>query len=301
MNKQRIGFFLMVLSAVGLASATILIKLIHVHTDLPASQVAVWRFTIAAPLMWLLLLIKKPAAGWVPDRPWSFLGLGLVFTVSSFSAIFALERLPPSLYVILIYLYPSLVVLYALAAGKRVPRLYWLGLPLTLAGLVLTVYQFGESLVVDGVGLLIALLNAFAMASYLILSEKVFSGSRSRRLGTTWMATGAMIAGGLTALMLGLSTPDHLTGWLLVFALGIFGTLVPLMAMNAGLQMIGAARGSLINTLQPVVAVLFATLFLGDRLQLQQWIGGILVITAVILLQRSPDRRTEKKDKQTDD
>ncbi len=301
MKNQQIGFFLMVLSAVGLASATILIKLIHTNTDLPSHHVAVWRFLIAAPLMWLTLVAKKPPGGCLPDQPWSFLGLGAVFSIASFSAIFALERLAPSLYVILIYLYPSLVVLYALTTGRRVPRLYWLGLPFTLIGLVLTAYQFGESLVVDGVGLLITLLNAVAMASYLILSEGVFARCRSRRLGTTWMATGAMAVGGLVSLVFGLTIPGNLEGWILVVSLGIFGTLMPLMAMNTGIQMIGAARGSLVNTLQPVLAVVFSTLFLGDRLRTQQWIGGALVIAAVILLQRSPDRQADSQAAKSDE
>jgi drug/metabolite transporter (DMT)-like permease len=60
--------------------------------------------------------------------------------------------------------------------------------------------------------------------------------------------------------------------------------------MNVSLKKLGAARGSLIITLQPVLTVLMAMVFLNESLTLQQWVGGGLVILAIILLQRSPDR-----------
>jgi len=87
----------------------------------------------------------------------------------------------------------------------------------------------------------------------------------------------------------GFRAPVTLTGWLLLVGLGVIATLVPILAMNFGIQMIGAARSSFIATLQPVVAVLISTLFLGDVLMGMQWVGGILVIIAIVLLQRSPD------------
>jgi drug/metabolite transporter (DMT)-like permease len=46
-----------------------------------------------------------------------------------------------------------------------------------------------------------------------------------------------------------------------------------------------------ILTLQPVLAVLISTAFLGETLVLQQWLGGLLVVLAIILLQRCPNRK----------
>jgi drug/metabolite transporter (DMT)-like permease len=295
MKKEHLGVFYVVVSATGFAASNILVKLIHLHTDLPTVQVAIWRFIIAAPLMWLALLIKKPEGGLVPNQLWKFLILGLVFSVAGFSTVFALERLQPSLYVILIYIYPSLVVLYALLVGKPVPQRFWLGLPLTLIGLVLTSYHFGESLVVDILGLLITLVNALGMAGYLIFSEYAFARGESRQVGTTWMVTATMGVSWILVFFLGLTLPTTLAGWLLISGLGTLGTLIPLLALNNGLQLLGAARGSMLNTLQPVLAVLFSTIFLGDTLRLQQWIGGALVLLAVIVLQSSPDRQRRKE------
>lgn len=296
MKKQQLGFILMALSAVGLAVGTILMKLVPQNTTMTPAHVAVWRFSIAAPLMWLMTVIRQPKSGFIPDRPWWLIGLGVIYSLASLFALLALERLSSSLYVIIVYIYPSLVVIYSLIIGKSVPRLWWLGLPITLIGLVLTVFEFGQSLQVDLVGFLISVLNGFAIAAYMILSEKIFKFVRERQLGTTWVNTGAMLAGFLLIPFMGVSSPESLGGWILLISLGIFGTLIPILALNSGVQMVGAARGSVIVTLQPVVAVLISTIFLGDILTLQQWAGGALVIIAIVLLQRSPDRNTKKSD-----
>ncbi|MEA3327505.1 MAG: DMT family transporter, partial [Chloroflexota bacterium] len=87
----------------------------------------------------------------------------------------------------------------------------------------------------------------------------------------------------------GLSTPVSTIGWILLFSLGVFGTMLPILAINYALQLMGAARGSVIMTLQPVLAVLISTIFLGEVLTLQQWVGGILVIAAIVMLQLSAD------------
>ncbi len=291
MQKKQLGFLLMTFSALGLAFSTILMKIIPQTISLQPGDVAIWRFAIAAPLMWLWMAFAKPEKGRISGGFWRFLGLGAIFAVANFCAVFALSRLDSSLYVIIVYIYPSLVVLFSLAGGKPIPRLYWLGLPLTLMGLVLTAYDFGQSLSIDVIGLLITILNAFAMAAYMMVSENVFQKEVGRLAGTKWVLLGAMLSGLFMIAILGIQAPVSWQGWLLLLSFGIIGTLLPILSMNIGLQLIGAARGSVIITLQPVLTVIFSTLFLGDTLTAQQWVGGVLVILAVILLQRSPNRK----------
>jgi len=294
MKEKQLGFVLMVLSALGLAFSTILMKIIPQYTSLMPGDVAIWRFAIASPLIWIINVLLKPNQRRVSGTIWRFLGLGVIYAIANFCAVFALSRLDSSLYVIIVYIYPSLVVLFSLGAGKPVPRLYWLGLPLTFLGLALTAYDFGQAWSVDLIGLLITLLNAFAMAAYLILSESVFRKNQGRLAGTRWVLTGAMVAGLVMIPFLGCRVPDSWRGWLLLLSFGILGTLIPILLMNLGLQYIGAARASVIVTLQPVMTVIFATLFLGDTLKPQQWIGGALVILSVVILHQSSDRKGKK-------
>lgn len=290
MKSKQIGILLLVLTAVFLASSTIIMKDILILTSMTPGQVGIWRFVIAAPPLWFVYAFLHPSKRQQSKKIWKFLGLGLVFSISSFSALFALERLPSSIYILIVYLYPTFVVLFTLIAGGVVPKLFWLGLPMTLIGLLLVTYQFGSTLVVDPIGFLIALFNAIAMSGYIILSERVFRGVQHKISGTTFVLTGAMLTGLLLMPVFGFNTPDNLAGWGLLVSLGIFGTLLPILTLNIGLQYLGAARGSVIVTLQPVLAVLFSTIFLDETLSFQQWIGGLLVVVAVVLIQLSSDR-----------
>ena len=289
-KTQQLGLLLMIVSAIGFAAATILMKLIPTNTDLAPGQVAVWRFAIAAPLMWLFTLSSRKKVALPARQIWGLAGLGVVFSAASLLALLSLDRLSSSLYVILVYIYPSLVVVYSLIAKRPVSQLWWLGIPMTLVGLVLTVFDFSQSLQVDGLGVVLSILNGVVLTVYNILGERIFNRIPDRQVGTTWIITSAMVVGCLFGLIFGFNPPDTLQGWLLLISLGIFGTMVPILTLNYGIQMLGAAQSSVIMTLQPVLAVIFSTIIFSDVLSLQQWLGGILVILAILLLQWSPKR-----------
>jgi drug/metabolite transporter (DMT)-like permease len=290
MKDKHIGFLAMVIASLGLAVAVMLMKVIPQVTQMPPQHVAIWRFALAAPPLWAYLSLQRRSRQGAFRHPWRFLGLGLIYSIASFSAIFALQHLSSSIYVILLYFYPSLVVLYALLNGRSIPRLFWLGLPLTLIGLFLTTFEFGAALTIDPIGMVITMINALALAAYMLWSEKVFKALDEPIFGTMAVLSGAMLVGLSLIPFLGISTPNTFEGWALLVSFGIFGTLVPIVAMNISLKKLGAARGSLIITLQPVLTVLMAMVFLNETLTLQQWVGGGLVILAIILLQSSPDR-----------
>lgn len=295
MKQRTVGFILMSLAALGLAVAATLMKIIPEVTNLGPGDVAIWRFSIAAPVLWVALFFHQPSERYIPEKPFLLLGLGVVYSIASFSALFALSRLPASIYVILIYIYPALVVLFSILTGRSVPRLSWLGLPLTFIGLFLTSYEFGQALVIDPIGLAITMVNALAMATYFLAGETVFKSTHDRLLGTGWVLTGAMISGLVVIPVIGAVVPDSLMGWIYLISLSIFGTLMPILAMNYGTQLTGAARGSVIITLQPVLAVIFALIFLNETLSLQQWIGGSMVVMAIFVIQKSRDRKRRQR------
>ena len=289
MHKKQLGLLLMSISAIGLGVTTILMKILPGEAGMTPGQIAVWRFLIAAPLMWLITIFRKGTKQVRPGQLGKLIGLGGVYSMASLFALLALNRLPSSIYVIILFFYPTLVVIYHLIRRKPVPRLWWLGLPMTVIGLILTVARFGQPVAMDLLGIILTILNGLAIIAYMLLSEKVFAGMDDRQLGSTWVMTGAMAVGLGLITLYGFAVPQTLKGWIYLFALGIIGTLIPIYAMNVGIQMLGSARSSVVSTLQPVVAVLLSMIFLHEVLTVYQWVGGIVVIIAIILLQRSPD------------
>ena len=284
----------MVLAAALLASSTILMKQIPLLTNLLPKDVAIWRFSIATPFFWLFYILKYRGVERTPGTPWRFLGLGCVFAAASFCAVFALSKLSSSLFIIIVYIYPTLITLFSLIFGGRVPKLFWFGIPVTLVGIILLSIQTGSILKIDPVGFAITIVNAFAMAVYFFLSGRLFRTIQNKLLGTSWVMTGAMVAGMIMIPFLGVRFPETIKGWVLLFLLSFFGTLFPILATNIGLQMVGAARGGVIVMLQPVLTVLLSMIFFNEKLSNLQWVGGVLVIAAVVILQLSPDRPEKK-------
>lgn len=71
--------------------------------------------------------------------------------------------------------------------------------------------------------------------------------------------------------------------WLLVMGLG--PTLGGGLAFNAALRRVPASNASVVATLEPFVAALLGWAFLGERLELLQWLGAALIVAAVVILQ----------------
>ena len=66
--------------------------------------------------------------------------------------------------------------------------------------------------------------------------------------------------------------------------LSVFGTILPPLLFTRGMPSIGMGLGAIIAALEIPVAVLTANWFLHETTALSQWIGIILILTAVILM-----------------
>ena len=71
--------------------------------------------------------------------------------------------------------------------------------------------------------------------------------------------------------------------WVGLIGVGVFSTALAVQAFYAGARRIGAARASLISTLEPLYTIVFAALLLGEVLSPIQMLGGTLIILGVLL------------------
>lgn len=66
--------------------------------------------------------------------------------------------------------------------------------------------------------------------------------------------------------------------------LSLFGTIIPPMLLNAGFPLTGIGLGSIVSALELPVSVLMAYLILGEKVLPVQWIGIILIILAIVIM-----------------
>lgn len=74
-----------------------------------------------------------------------------------------------------------------------------------------------------------------------------------------------------------------LRGWLSILYMVFFSTIFAFSAWYKGIEQIGAARSSVFVNLVPVFGVITSVILLKESLRLSEAIGGMLVITGVIL------------------
>jgi len=66
--------------------------------------------------------------------------------------------------------------------------------------------------------------------------------------------------------------------------LSLFGTIIPPMLLNAGFPLTGIGLGSIVSSLELPVSVLMAYFLLHEEVLFIQWIGIILIIMAIVIM-----------------
>lgn len=86
----------------------------------------------------------------------------------------------------------------------------------------------------------------------------------------------------------------NLEVWLYVIGLGFLSTMLAYTLYTKGLHRVESSRASIIATVEPVVASLLSFLVFDEKLIFWQYLGIILVITAVIVVQGSPKKGSKQ-------
>lgn len=63
-------------------------------------------------------------------------------------------------------------------------------------------------------------------------------------------------------------------------------TVVPSFLISESIRRIGASRVAILGSIGPVATIILAAVFLGERLNGFQWIGAIIIISGVMLVNR---------------
>jgi drug/metabolite transporter (DMT)-like permease len=212
--------------------------------------------------------------------------------------VLALHRLKVGVALVLIFLGPLLVALWARFVGKRQlrPR-FWVALGLSLVGLVLVV-RIWDRFSLDGLGVAFALGGAAAYTLYVLYAEHAVG----RRDPISLLCFGFLFASVLwTVVQPWWSVPWHVLGadvslhghlagttapeWALLAWIVVLGTVVPFILVVGSLQHLPATRVAISGMLEPVVATVVAYGWLAESLAPAQLVGGALVLCAIALAQ----------------
>ncbi len=74
-------------------------------------------------------------------------------------------------------------------------------------------------------------------------------------------------------------------GWLAIAGIVLVSTVASILLFFAGLARVGPSAASILSTLEPVVTVALAAAAFGESLAPLQLLGGVLVLSAVVVMQ----------------
>ena len=101
------------------------------------------------------------------------------------------------------------------------------------------------------------------------------------------MAVGAAIVLVAAAIVRGdLTLHLHRTAVLSILVLALVSTVAAFIGFLRGLRVLGPVRTAIISTVEPFLTALLAALVLGQPLTRRTLFGGVLIATAMLLLQR---------------
>jgi drug/metabolite transporter (DMT)-like permease len=252
------------------------------------------RFALAAALLWLFLICAgrvRELRALAPRDVGIALALGAIgYSAQAGAAFAALERLDASLLSLLLYTYPVIVTVTAIALGREpASRRTAVALALASAGLVLVLASAAAG-TLDPLGTLLALAAAVLYSGYILVSGGVVARVAPLALSTL-LCTAAAIALTLAGLAGGDLDPGSVsaTGFAWLGGLAVVSTVGAIGLFFAGLRRVGPSAASILSTLEPVVTVALAFVAFGESLGAAQLAGGALVLLGVLAVRARPE------------
>lgn len=282
------GYVLVALAACMWGTLGLFFRVLHDTFGFSALTLAFLRAGIAALLLAPVMLVVRPSQLKVTRRALAFFVLYGLIGVAAFyfSYVQAVIQTSVTTAVVLLYTAPAFVILIAWRAWGEplsVRKLAALALAFAGCALVARAYDPAEFRL-NGLGVVLGLAAGLTYALYTILSKIALRDHSSSTALTFALVFGTLFlvpwqsAEGLAPLSQGGMA------WLLLLGLAVGPTLGSLTLYNLGLSRVPASEASLIAMLEPVVASILAFVFLGERMELLQSVGGLMVIVGAILV-----------------
>ena len=199
----------------------------------------------------------------------------------------ALQYISAGLGRLLLFIYPTIVVvLSALALGRRVTRREIAALVLTYGGLALV---FAHSL--DGdqkdfwLGAALAFASALCYAIYLVAGAEVIVRVGSVRFtayAMTAASAGCIVQFFLLRPLTALDLPAPV--YLYAIAMAVVSTAVPVFMTSEALRRVGANTVAIVGSLGPITTIAFGYLGLEEVMTPLQLAGSALVLAGVVII-----------------
>ncbi len=235
--------------------------------------------------------------------------LGILMALSSLTLFLSYNYMPVGIASTLLFTYPILVaVIMTLVYHEPMSWLVVICLLLATSGVGMLCEQTPPSPLLRGetpsgiaeilplgrgnegvspfmIGALLVLLSSLSYAIYLVGLNK----TRVRTIASMPVTFYVLCFGFLLFVWRicfggAFTLPQHEVMWLNLIALGLLPTVVSLLLTAWAIQRIGSTSTALFGALEPVTAVALGIIFLGESINLREFLGMVLIFVSVTLV-----------------
>lgn len=300
------GVLFAVLSATGFSLKAVFVKLSYAAAPVDAVTVLAIRMGLALPLfLWLVWLSKGPRLSLADGL--RILLLGLVgYYLSSLFDFYGLQYISAGLERLILFTYPTLVLLLQMAVTRKRPGLR------TLAAMGLCYLGLGVALVHDVkvqssdgqilLGAAWVFASSVTYALYYVGTSAVVGRVGSMRL--------AGLAGAASSVMVlihyAVSADVHqltsLPGalWMHGVLMALLSTVLPIYWMALAIQRMGATHAAAYGNLGPVLTVFASWALLNEAISVYQLAGLALVLFGVSRLSSAKAAQPQSAERQSE-
>ena len=293
--------FLMITAAMGFALGGVAAKILR-EADMDAFRLTQIRSTGAAIILIAFAVMKGKRQLYARKdelKDLIIFGTVGVAAVTSFY-FFAIKYLYVSVALIIEFTASIWIVLYLrFVKKKQISPLMWWGILCAFSGLVL-VSQIWTGTSLHPIGVAVAFADAFALAIYFLLADRL-SQTRTSLSLMTW---GIGVAAVFWALVLpwwnfpfeyltntysleGNLSNYSAPGWALVLWIIIIGTVIPYLLTVTGIRELSASTGSVIGMIEPIFAGAIAWWLLSEAFNSIQLLGCAVVLLGIYLADKA--------------
>ncbi len=258
--------FYVVLGAVMMGSLPVFVRNLHYSSV----EIAFFRLSLGFLFLslFLCLMREKPEL-----RNWKLIfAITVINTATIVLYISSIQLTKAATAALLLYMAPVYVIPLSKLVGEKINTKQLFALPLGLAGLWLMISPDRFS-----AGDVFGLFSGVCYAVYFLLMKKARQEMDSLHITFAYLALSSLM-------LLPFATPKIAIPqlpWLL--GLGLVPTALAFTIFNHGIKGCGAARSSISALVEPVAAGTFGYFLLGECLSFQQTLGGLLILTAVLI------------------
>ena len=158
-----------------------------------------------------------------------------------------------------------------------------LAVSIVLVGTILATNIISNTVQIDWKGIFWGLLAAASFTTTMFTANKV-----ALELSSAQRSLYMLLGGAVIVFLFALFTQQTSFNYSIFLEYGLFlalfGTIIPPLLMNAGFPLTGIGLGSIVSSLELPVSVLMAFFILNEQVVFLQWVGIILILIAIVLM-----------------